>query len=51
VTFIAAFAATGYVYCFLHPSDVAFGAQTGTLGLIIGALKWISVHDQKVPDA
>jgi hypothetical protein len=35
----------------MHPSPEVFIAQTGTLGVIIGALKWISVHDQKVPDA
>jgi len=51
VALIVAFGAVGYVYCFIHPGAEVFATQTGSLGLIIGAFRWIRYKDQKAPDA
>lgn len=51
VIFLFAFAATGAVYMFKHPSDVNFAAWLGILGVAGGVFHWIRVKDQKVADA
>lgn len=51
VVFLFSFAAAGATYCFLARSDLAFGAWTGTLGILCGAFHWIRVKDQKIADA
>lgn len=51
VTFLFAFAATGAVYMFKHPSDVNFAAWLAILATAGGIFHWLRVKDQKVADA
>ena len=51
VVFLFAFAITGAVYMFKHPSDLNFGVWTGLLTIAGGIFHWIRVRDSKVPDA
>ena len=51
VVFIFAFAATGAVYMFKHPSDVYSVAWLGVLATSGGIFHWLRVRDSKQPDA
>lgn len=51
VVFLFAFAATGAVYCFDHPSDMNFGVWTGLMTVAGGIFHGLRVHDQKTADA
>ena len=51
VAFLLAFAVTGAVYIFTHPSDANFMTWIGVLGVAGGIFHWIRVRDSKMPDA
>lgn len=51
VVFLFAFAASGAVYLFKHPSDMNFAAWLGLMTVAGGIFHGLRVHDQKVGDA
>lgn len=50
VAFLFAFAITGAVYLFKHPSIEAYIAWLGILATAGGIFHWLRVKDQKVAD-
>lgn len=51
VTFIFSFAAAGFAYCLLHPSEATFLGWLGLAGVLTGTFHWLRVKDQKTADA
>ena len=51
IAFLFAFAITGAVYVFRHPSEINFAAWIGTLSVSGGVFHWLRVRDSKQVDA
>lgn len=51
LTLISAGFLGSWIYVFMHPSDVAFGVCVGGTGAWGCIFHWLTVRDDKVPDA